>query len=182
MQLATDAASNAMTNLSKKLGSAKILLNSINSECCDATSHSFCCTLRRERESFPSASLKFSESKKQNLQKLNQAQKIELKLALEDDISPLLAEAKEAAELSKLFLQEELPADPDECVLKLDKIKSMKELEIERLNQELEDLELARFTVETIQEIKRKAAYLDDAFPTSTPNESGSSAKKPKFG
>ena len=183
MQLADDTLGEAMTKLSNKLGSATTLLHSINSNGSDINSRMFAQTLRGREETFPSALSEFAALKNKDLQKASQAKKTEIKDALKEDISPLLAEAKEAEEGSKLFLLEELPTDPDECVKKLDELKATKKQEIKRLEQELDDLDMAQFTVGIIKENTRKAAFFDDAVFASMPSAPASSqAKKPKFG
>ena len=180
MQLAS-VSIDPIIDLSKKLGSAKTLLNSINSNAGDAIAHSFHSILRASKESFPSVALKLDGLTKKSLDKMTQAQKMELKTALKDDVAALLEKAEETTGGSKFFAGEQVPADPDECLMKLEEIKARKESEIEQLNKELEDMEEARFVVETIKEIKRKAAGFDDALFTLMPTPpNGSSVKKPR--
>lgn len=163
MQLSSDESSDSMLVLLKNLESAKILLNCLDSDGCGIYSGHFTSTLSGQQELFPALSVKFSEFKTQNLGKLNQAKRTELKLALKEDMAPLLAKAGEAARGPKLFLQEALPSDPDECIPRLGEIKERKRREIEQLEHEIEELDFAVFVAENIQKIKRSAGSFDDA-------------------
>ena len=163
MQLSTDATSDSILNLLKKLDSAKGLLNCLDSDGSGYFSKHFKFQLRGHGEVFPALSLKFKEFKNQDLGKIPQAKRTELKLALQEDMAPLLAKACEATGGPKRFLQEELPSDPSECIPRLCEIKERKKREIEQLEQEIEEAEIAVFVAENIQKIKSAADAFDDA-------------------
>lgn len=170
MQLNTDTSDEAMANLDTKLTSASILLSCIDEKSGGDSTRYFYHHLGGVQEVFKSLNEKSARIKKRDFAKLTEDNRTQLKLSLNEDIAPLLEKANEAIEGPKFFHQERLPADPDECVIKLDEIKERKEREIEQLKLELDDINGAVCLAKTIGKIKRTASLLVDArLPSMTP-------------
>ena len=170
MQLATDAFDEAVDTLSNRLDNASSFLNTIDAKGSEASTHSFYCRLTGITEHFPSLSQKSRKFNVKNFEKRTDADRVQLKLSVKEDITPLLSTAKDFVERSKLFHQEQLPEDPDQCVLKLKEIKERKEREIEKLTSELDDISGAVHLAETLGKIKRTVSSLDDARFASVPD------------
>ena len=163
MQLATENFDQEMMSMYVRLNNASGFLDSIDEKGSETSTRSFYFRLRMAKKDFPSLTKTSSKFSVKKFEKRNDKDRVQLKRSVKEDITPLLDIARDFLESPKLFRKESLPEDPDQCVLKLKEIKEQKEREIERLKSELDDISGAVHLAETLRNIKRSVALLDDA-------------------
>jgi hypothetical protein len=163
MQMATDTFDREMMSMCVRLKNASGFLDSIDEKGSETSTHSFYSRLKAMQEEFPTLAKKSSKFSAKNFEKRTDEDRVQLKLSVKEDITPFLDIAKDFVERPKLFHQEQLPEDPDQCVLKLKEIKARKERKVEQLISEIDDISGAVHHAETLRNIKRSVASLDDA-------------------
>lgn len=142
--------------LYRKLYGAKALNSSLDNK----DDRIFQVGLRADRPAFPSTHAKYNQLKNAPLKKLSEAQVTQLKESLESDIVPLVAQALTDAGEAKTMFGETLPVDLQACLGKLSDIKASKKEQIQKLQEELEELDAAQALLELMQMNERIAEEL----------------------
>jgi hypothetical protein len=175
MQLATSPDLDTLVANSKKLASASSLLYYFDNpppEQLDSYVYSLLW-------SFPLAKAAFDSCKRKSLAKMTQAQRLELKLKLKEEIAPLLVEIERMVSEDKFFKTEQVAADPEACLAQLCELKEKKRKQMEELQEEIELLdEVVEPAIAELVASKNQAVVFTEAMFTSLPADV--SSKKPK--
>ena len=136
-----------------KLKGAKTLFASLSVR----DTRTFSYVMKASGNLYPSTDAKY---KQEHLEKMKQANLLQLKQSLVTDMAPFVSKALEDATVAKTILGETLPVDLDGCRLKLLDIKANKERLIRKLQEEIEELDAASYVVELMQKNARIAEEL----------------------
>ena len=112
------------------------------------------------------------------MRKMLSGQPTALRHTLELDIKLLMAKAQTDARQAKTIYGEPLPADLEECALKLQEMDMKKRTEIDELRAQIREIEAARHLVGSMQMNLDAVKKLDDAID-SLVGRPVSCAKKP---
>lgn len=171
LELVSSDSFDQTTALAETLNSSCVLLNVLTAEPDDWSDRMFSVTLKSNRAVFPLLCAEIEEKKLGRTSKMTQAVKTGLKDKLELDVEALIAKTNHYIAAPKLFNTEMLPTDPDECSAKLQELKILKAQQIEKLNQELEDLDEASATIDVVRKLKLQAEKFAVSLLDSVPSD-----------
>jgi hypothetical protein len=134
-------------DLADPLNSAELMMYALLKN----DSRSFDGKLNRNEAHFPLTCAKYEAFGRCQVSKMAVPKVHLLKQALESDIQTLAAKAHAEAQQPKTMFGEALPTDLDECLKTLEEIKKRKKSEIQKLEEEIENIDEARATTEQIQ-------------------------------
>ena len=103
-----------------------------------------------------------------NLDQMSGAQRLELRLMLKEDVRPMIEQAGRDALEDKFFNSSMLPAEPVECLFRIDEMIRMKRHQIERLTDEICDLKASSLLVKRVSDNKRSADSFDQVMMISS--------------
>ena len=172
LELVSSDSFDQTTALAKTLNSSCILLNVLTAEPDNRSDRMFSVTLNRDRAAFPLLCAEIEEKKLGRTSKMTQAVKIGLKDKFKLDVEALIAKTNHHVAEPKRFNTEMFPTDPDECSAKLQELKILKAQQIEKLNQELEDLDEACATIDVVRKLKLQAEQFVMSLLDSVPHPS----------
>ena len=156
MQLAS-ATPYSIKQIHTQLFHAQALLHYLDAPPSSDKAYLFSRRLSANSKDFPQLVAAFKEHGSRDLCELSPSVLHELKLKLREDAAPCIASAMENAAISKLFKDSALPADPEECLFRLEEMVLARKKHIEDMHAELETLDGAKIMVQTVADNKRAA-------------------------
>ena len=119
-------------------------------------------------------------SKKKDHNRLTPAERLEVKQKLLDILKSYSVDIKRDISNEKLFFNDSLPADPDECLLRINEIEREEQDKLVEIGRRMNALRDAKATLDCLKENKLVVDTLDEGVFTSIPE--ARAAKKPKNG
>lgn len=117
------------------------------------------------------------------LHKLSQESKMELKLTLLADVKEHIEKTKRDINQTKMLHSEQLPSDPDECIVRMETLIEQGHAQIHAINRGFQDIAHATTLMQRMRGNKHQIEAFDESLFTSMPKESSVRAvKKPRNG
>jgi hypothetical protein len=161
---------------------AKYVLHFIDNPATNMDSKAFAEVVESNRVCFPHFFAAFQAFGKK-LHKLSQASRMELKLTLLADVKEHIEKIKRDIHQPKMLHAEQLPSDPDECIVRMETLIAQGHAQIQAINRGFQDIAHATTLMQRMRENKYHMEAFDESLFTTMPKESSVRAeKKPRNG
>ena len=147
---------------------AQHLVHFIDTSSKAADSEAFRLVVNSYKDSFPQTFAAFSAFSTM-LHLLDSESRLELKLTLLSDIRKCVSKARDELSQPKMLLAQPLPADPDECLVRMEAMVKEGQAQISAINQTFRSIAHARTVVHRMRENKRQLEMLDESVFTTAP-------------
>ena len=147
---------------------AQHLVHFIDTSSRAADSEAFLSVVNSYKESFPQTHAAFNAFATL-LHLLDSESRLELKLTLLSDLKKCVSKARGDLLQPKMLLGAPLPADPDECLVRMETMIREGQAQIDAIRQTFQCIAHARTVVHRMRENKRQLEQLDESLFTTAP-------------